>query len=88
MATLPEAIGAFISDAVTVASKAAGAMPSAGEKRRTETEFGYSTLLPYPAFSVRSKTPRRLDLQHRGELGDDLWPRIARGLLQLAQRCG
>ena len=44
-------------DAVTVASKAACApMPSAlGEKRRTKTEFRYSTPLAYPVFSVLSK---------------------------------
>ena len=83
MATLPEAIGAFISDAVTVASKAAGSpMPGAlGEKRRTKTEFGYSTLLPLSRVLGSQQTPCRLDLQDHRELGYDPQPRIARGLL-------
>ena len=33
----------------------------------------------------KSQKLDRLDLQHRCELGDDLQPRIACGLLQLAQ---
>jgi len=37
------------------------------------------------AGSCHARQLHRLDLQHSGELGDNLQPRIARALLQLAQ---